>query len=109
MDVFKIVITQEAVLGGQITFEIVVHNTGNKNLENVKISEILPDGLIYDNFVDYLDLWRYNGDLTWSATRAIVPGEYVGFFVTFNTTKAGKSVNNVVVSADKANSTSANT
>jgi len=109
MDVFKTVITQGAVLGGQITFEIVVHNTGNTNLENVKISEILPEGLVYDHFVDYLNLWTYNNDLSWSATRAIVPGEYVGFFVTFNTTKAGKSVNNVVVSADKANSTSANT
>ena len=109
MDVFKTVITQDAVLGGQITFEIVVHNTGNTNLENVKISEILPEGLIYDHFVDYLNLWTYNNDLSWSATRAIVPGEYVGFFVTFNTTKAGKSVNTVNVSADKANSTSANT
>ena len=109
MDVFKIVITPDAVLGGQITFEIVVHNTGNTNLENVKISEILPEGLVYDHFVDNIDLWTYNGDLTWSATRAIVPGEYVGFFVTFNTTKAGKSVNNVNVSADKANSTGANT
>ena len=109
MDVFKTVITQEPVLGGQITFEIVIHNTGNTNLENVKISEILPEGLVYDHFVDYLNLWTYNNDLTWSATRAIVPGQYVGFFVTFNTTKAGKSVNNVVVSADKANSTSANT
>ena len=109
MDVFKIVITQEVIAGGQITFEIVVHNTGNKNLDNAKISEILPEGLIYNHFVDYLDLWTYNGDLTWSATRAIVPGEYVGFFVTFNTTQAGKSVNNVNVSADNANATGANT
>ena len=109
MDVFKTVITQEVIAGGQITFQIVVHNTGNKNLDNAKISEILPEGLIYDHFVDYLDLWTYNGDLTWSATRAIVPGEYVGFFVTFNTTKAGKSVNNVNVSADNANATGANT
>ena len=109
MDVFKTVVTQEAVLGGQITFQIVVHNTGNKNLENVKVSEILPDGLIYSNFVDYLDLWTYNGDLTWSATRAIVPGEYVGFFVTFNTTKPGKFENNITVTADKANATAGNT
>ena len=109
MDAFKTVITQKAVLGGQITFEIVVHNTGNTNLKNVKISEILPEGLVYDHFVDYLNLWTYNNDLSWSATRAILPGEYAGFFVTFNTTKAGKSVNNVNVSADNTNSTGANT
>ena len=109
MDVFKIVITQEAVLGGQITFQFVVHNTGNKNLENVKISEMLPEGLIYSHFVDYLGLWMYNGDLTWSATRAIVSGEYAGFFVTFNTTKAGKSVNHIVVTANNTNTTPANT
>ena len=109
MDVFKIVITQEAVLGGQITFQFVVHNTGNKNLENVKISEMLPEGLIYSHFVDYLGLWMYNGDLTWSATRAIVPGEYAGFFVTFNTTKAGKFENHIVVTANNTNTTPANT
>ena len=109
MDVFKTVVTQEAVLGGQITFQIVVHNTGNKNLENVKVSEILPDGLIYNHFVDYLDLWRYNGDLTWSVTRAILSGEYVSFFVTFNTTKPGKFENHIVVTADKANATAGNT
>ena len=108
MDVFKTVVTQEAVLGGQITFQIVVHNTGNKNLENVKITEILPDGLIYSHFVDYLDLWTYNGDLTWSATRAILSGEYVSFFVTFNTTKPGKFENYITVTADKANATAGN-
>ena len=109
MDVFKTVVTQEVVLGGQITFQIVVHNTGNKNLENVKITEILPDGLIYSHFVDYLDLWTYNGDLTWSATRAILSGEYVSFFVTFNTTKPGKFENHITVTADKANATAGNT
>ena len=85
--------------GAQATFEIVIHNTGNAPLTNMIVREYFSEGLIYDHFVDYLDLWTYNGDLTWTMNSKLVPGEYVGFFVTFNTTKDGVFTNIVVANS----------
>ena len=95
----KILIKDNIANGAQATFEIVIHNTGNAPLTNMIVREYFSEGLIYDHFVDYLDLWTYNGDLTWTMNSKLVPGEYVGFFVTFNTTKDGVFTNIVVANS----------
>ena len=92
-------IKDNIVNGAQATFEIVIHNTGNAPLTNMTVREYFSEGLVFDHFVDYLDLWTYNGDLTWTMNSKLVPGEYVGFFVTFNTTKDGKFTNIVVANS----------
>ena len=108
MEVFKIAVTPSVVLNDQITFQIIIHNTGKFNLNNVKVTELIPEGLIYSHFVDYLNIWTYNGDLTWSSNSSIYPGEYVGFYVTFNTTKDGVFTNIVNVAANNTNDSSSN-
>ena len=107
-EVFKSVITQEIILNNQVTFQVVIHNNGQKDIQKIHLTELPPQGIIYDSFIDYLDLWTYDGDLTWSSKRAIYAGEYVGFFITFNTTEEGTFTNTVRAAADGGNITFAN-
>ncbi len=107
-DLFKTVITEEILVNGQVTFQVVIHNTCKNDLKEVILTELPPEGLIYDSFADYIDLWNYNGDLTWSANRNIRPGEHVGFFIIFNTTGEGKFANRIEVKANNSNTTDAN-
>ena len=108
-ELFKSVVTQEILVNGQVTFQVVIHNNGDTNLEKVILTELAPEGLIYDSFTDYLDLWTYNGDLIWSANDVIYPGEYVGFFITFNATNEGKFSNAIEVTVNDTNVSYANT
>ena len=107
-ELFKSVVTQEILVNGQVTFQVVIHNNGDTNLEKVILTELAPEGLIYDSFTDYLDLWTYNGDLIWSANDIIYPGEYVGFFITFNATDEGKFTNVIEVMVNDTNVSYAN-
>ena len=52
------------VLNNPVVFEIVVRNTGDIKLSDVKVSENPHDGLKYISWYDNSALWRYNGDLT---------------------------------------------
>jgi uncharacterized repeat protein (TIGR01451 family) len=107
-ELFKIAVTDEIIVNGQVTFQVVIHNDGDTNLEKVILTELPPEGLIYDSFTDYLDLWTYNGDLSWYANDVIYPGEYVGFFITFNATAEGKFTNAIEAIVNDTNVSYAN-
>ena len=110
MDVQKITINRTVYVGEQVIFEIVVHNTGKVTLNDVVVHENPFDGLVYDSFIDSTGLWSKNSDLSWSFNGPLYAGEYVGFFVVFNTTSAGNITNVIVVESDKTdNKTSNNT
>ena len=107
-ELFKNVITPEIILGNQVTFQVVIHNNGQNDIKKISLTELPPQGLVYDSFIDYLDLWTYDGDLTWSSKRALYAGEYAGFFITFNATEEGTFTNTISATADGSNFTFAN-
>ena len=108
IDVRKVAINQTVVEGEQVTFEIVVHNVGQVDLEDVCVNEIDFEGLVYDHFVDRAGLWQKNDGMSWNLTKKLLVGEYEGLFVVFKTTKRGNFTNCVVVSSNKAENGTAN-
>ena len=107
LSVEKITLNKTVNLGEQVTFEIIVHNTGSTDLTNVVVREDQFEGLKYSSFVDYTGNWKYNGDLTWTLTNPLKAGEYSGFFVVFDTTRAGDFVNVVVAKSNEVPETPA--
>ena len=55
-------------------------------------------GLEYLDYVDATGRWVKNG-FSWILSDSLAPGEYIGFFVIFNTTSSGK-FSNVIVSGN---------
>ncbi|SDA72906.1 anti-sigma factor domain-containing protein, partial [Methanobrevibacter millerae] len=112
LDVSKITLTPVVNIGNQVTFEIVVRNTGETNLTNVFVEEFSHDGLTYDSFVDN-GLWTHsvvNGKNVWTLNRELLLREVVNLFVKFNTTVKGNFTNVVVAGSDETdNKTSNNT
>ncbi len=104
----KIALNKSVIVGEQVTFEIVVQNLGQVDLNNVVVREDSFNGLVYDSFKDYTGLWTKNRDLSWSLNVPLVAGEYAGFFVTFNTTAEGKFVNVVVADSKEIPNKKAN-
>ncbi len=96
LSLISIALNRSVLVGEQVTFEIVVQNLGQIDLNNVVVREDSFNGLVYDSFIDYTGLWTKNNDLSWTLNVPLVAGEYAGFFVTFNTTAEGKFVNVVV-------------
>ncbi len=104
----KVAINKTVVVGNQVIFEIVVGNSGRVALNGVVVDELSFDGLDYAGWFDDTGLWSKNGDLTWSLGSSLAPGEFVGFFVVFNTTDVGNFTNVVVVSSDEVPNKTAN-
>ena len=104
----KITINRTVYVGEKVMFEIVVHNTGNVVLNGVTVHENSYDGLVYDSFVDYNNIWTKNSDLSWTLNAPLSVGEYSGFFVVFSTNKVGNFTNVVLASSDKTQNKSAN-
>lgn len=99
-EIGKIALEKSVVLGDEVTFEIIVHNTGNVNVDNVTIKESFFDGLEFVGFQDNSGFWEYNDNLSWTFNRFIAPGAYVYLFVTFKTTRSGNLLN-VITSGNK--------
>ena len=108
-DVQKITINPVVLVGEQVTFEIVVRNTGTVALNDVFVKELSYEGLTYASFNDN-GLWTYNGQGLWILNRALEVNEVVSLFVTFNTTQRGNFTNVVVAGSDETeNKTTNNT
>ena len=108
LSVQKITINRTVYVGEQVLFEIIVQNTGKVVLNNVVVSEDSFDGLTYNSFIDYNKLWIKNNDLSWTLNAPLYAGEYLSFYVVFDTTKAGNFTNIVSASSDKTDKVSAN-
>ena len=70
-------------------------------MTNVVVREDQFDGLTYNSYVDYTGNWKYNGDLTWTLNTPLKSGEYSGFFVVFDTTRAGDFTNIVIAKSNE--------
>ena len=101
LDVQKVTINKTVLVGDHVTFEIVVHNTGKATLNNVVVREYQYEGLVFDSFIDHSGLWIKNNDLSWNLNAPLYAGEYLEFFVVFNTTTTGKFVNVIVADSDE--------
>ncbi|SDA72335.1 DUF7507 domain-containing protein, partial [Methanobrevibacter millerae] len=108
LSIQKITINRTVYVGEQVLFEIIVQNTGKVVLNNVVVSEDSFDGLTYYSFIDYNKLWTKNNDLSWTLNTPLYAGEYLSFYVVFDTTRAGNFTNIVSVSSDKTGKVSAN-
>ena len=104
-EIAKVALDKSVILGDEVTFEIYVHNTGKVAIDNITINESSFDGLEYVNFVDNSGFWSYDGNLSWTLNTFMAPGAYVGFFVTFKTTKSGEHVNIITSGNKSANGT----
>ena len=87
-------------MGEQVSFEIVVRNTGDVALNDVFVRELSYDGLTYTSFDDN-GLWTYNGQNVWKLNKVLNLNEVVSLFVTFNTNQRGNFTNVVVAGSDE--------
>ena len=106
----KVALTPLVSVGEQVTFEIVVTNTGAVVLNNVFVEESSYDGLIFDHAYG-LGHWSESvvgGKHRWTYNNAFSLNQVQSFFVVFNTTKAGNFTNVVVAGADNTENKTTN-
>ena len=106
----KVALTPSVSVGEQVTFEIVVTNTGAVVLNNVFVEESSYDGLIFDHAYG-LGHWSESvvgGKHRWTYNNAFSLNQVQSFFVVFNTTKAGNFTNVVVAGADNTENKTTN-
>ena len=82
-------------VGEQVIFEIVVHNSGKVPIDNITVVESSFVGLEYVGYLDTTGRWINNG-LSWTLSDTLTPGEYIVFFVIFNTTSEGNFTNTII-------------
>ena len=99
VDAQKITLTPVVIVGEQALFEIRVQNTGVVPLSVLKLTEYSFDGLIYDHYIDYSNIW-INDALSWILNTTLLPGDVASLYVVFNTTRAGNFTNIVLVNND---------
>ena len=106
----KVALTPLVSVGEQVTFEIVVTNTGAVVLNNVFVEESSYDGLIFDHAYGS-GHWNESvvgGKHRWTYNNAFSLNQVQSFFVVFNTTKAGNFTNVVVAGADNTENKTTN-
>jgi uncharacterized repeat protein (TIGR01451 family) len=94
-EIDKIVLNKTVQVGEQVIFEIVVHNSGKVPIDNITVVESSFVGLEYVGYLDATGRWVNNG-LSWTLSDTLTPGEYIGFFVIFNTTSEGNFTNTII-------------
>ena len=106
----KVALTPLVSVGEQVTFEIVVTNTGAVVLNNVFVEESSYDGLIFDHAYGS-GHWSESvvgGKHRWTYNNVFSLNQVQSFFVVFNTTKAGNFTNVVVAGADNTENKTTN-
>ena len=106
MTVRKISNNKTVKVGEQVSFTIVVKNTGGCDLTGVYvIDDDYTTGLVYDHFVDSTGKWTFDGNGKWTYNDVLGIGEEAQFDVVFNTTSVGFKVNNVTAGNNITNET----
>jgi hypothetical protein len=106
MTVRKISNNETVKVGEQVSFTIVVKNTGGCDLTGVYvIDDDYTTGLVYDHFVDSTGKWTFEGNGKWTYNDVLGIGEEAQFDVVFNTTSVGFKVNNVTAGNNITNET----
>lgn len=89
----KVALNRTVNVGDQVTFQIIVHNTGSVDIGGIQIVEIPDESLIFDHWYCEGVSWESGGPTHYYLLEKIAPGGYSEFFVVYNTTKAGNITN----------------
>ena len=103
LDIKKTSLDEIVILNSQVRFEIMVNNSGEINLTNIKVTEKYPNELVYDSFIG-IDEWDYeliDGNHIWTYKGILKVNESSKFIVIFNTTKIGNYSNVVIANSTK--------
>ena len=101
MDVEKVALESQSVVGEQVIFEVVIRNTGNVDLYDVFIlDEDFTSGLVYDS---------HRGDFHWDydvashkfiSSRPLLTGDETSLHIIFNATERGIQENTAYAGCD---------
>ena len=107
MTVEKISNDVKVEIGHEVSFDIIVRNTGKYDITGVYVVEdYYSKGLKYDYFVDRSNSWRYiAGENRWDYTKVLGVGESAKFTVFFLTTRTGVLFNTVTAGNNQTDKT----
>lgn len=92
-------------VGDMVSYNVTVNNTGLVNLTGIFIQDKdYSNGLRYLDYSDK-DLWEYDGVDKWTLKGVLAPGESTSLILTFEVTKAGLLINNVIAGNGLKNET----
>lgn len=110
MTVEKITNNEVVRVGQEVSFTIIVRNTGEYEITGIfVIDDKYSKGLVYDYFVDETNLWKYRGNHRWDYTRPLGVGEQASITLFFLTTRTGLLYNSVIAGNNQTNVTKNNT
>jgi len=107
MTVQKITIDTEVMKGDNVTFTIIVKNTGETNLTGVYVNELEYDGLTYSSYASNVGTWTKEGD-SYKLDGILKVGESASFNITFIATSMGNVTNVVVAGSNETKETKTN-
>ena len=107
MTVEKLALNKTVIIGDKVYFMVIVHNTGDCDLADVKVSEIYKSGeLVYAGH-DKGTEWIRSGDV-FTYSDVLAPGESANFTIWFTTLVNGTVINTVNASSNETENTTAN-
>lgn len=92
-------------VGDIVIYNVTVTNTGLLNLTGVFVQDSdYSNGLKYLDYTDK-ELWEYDGQNKWTFVGVLAPGESTSLLLSFEVTKAGLLINNVIAGNGLKNET----
>lgn len=105
-EVEKLALNKTVMKGDNVVYTVVITNTGNKNLTQIRLVENYGAGL---QFVSVSDGWTTGDNKTFNYEGSLLqPGENAILNITFKTIAGGNMTNVVVVSTKETDNKSAN-
>jgi len=105
-EVEKLALNKTVMKGDNVVYTVVITNTGNKNLTQIRLVENYGAGL---QFVSVSDGWTTGDNKTFNYEGSLLqPGENAILNITFKTIAGGNMTNVVVVSTKETENKSAN-
>ena len=99
LNVEKVSNENKVSVGDEATFTITVTNTGDCNLDNIFVEDIVPDGLTYTGYENGTGNWT-NENTKFYLEGSLAPNDSVSLIVKFTTTKEGNFTNCVSAGSD---------
>lgn len=103
LSIVKIANNDVVNVGDEVSFTLLVENTGDCNLTGFYVIDRDHKGLSYKGFVDDSGLWQFDGVDTWVYTGILQPGETAGFDVIFTAISEGLKTNTAIVGFEDVN------
>ena len=102
MEVFKWALNQTVYLGNETYFMVIVENTGNCDLHDIRVVEIFNSSeMTYINHTKQ-NLWVKTGDV-FAYQGVLAKGESVNFTIWFKTLVKGNITNTVNATSKESN------